>query len=106
MLTVHKMPLKNLFLTGISSGYDKIPNQNATQPITSLSSTSDCTFDFLGKESCHRVTSTLTGTGILFNPMIKPDAEMIPFDGNIDYTRFNFEIETRKSNKFLQLSDS
>jgi hypothetical protein len=50
MVTVHQMPLKNQFLTGISSGYAKIPNQNATQPITMLSFTGDCTFDFLGKK--------------------------------------------------------
>jgi len=98
MLTVHKLPLKNQFLTGISYWYDKTPNQNELQPFTSFSFTGDCTFEFLGKESYSRMTFTLSGIGILFNPMIKPDAEMIPFDVDFDYTRF--EIETTKSNKF------
>jgi hypothetical protein len=90
MLTVHKMPLKNLFLSGIGSGYNKTPNQNKPKPFTSLSITGDCTFDFLRKESCRRVTSTFTGTEILYNTMLKPYAWMIPFDGDFDYTRFNF----------------
>jgi len=106
MLKVHQMPLKNQFLTGISSGYDKTPNQNELQPFTSLSFTSDCMFDTLGKESYSSVTSTIAGTGIVYNTMIKPDAEMILFDGGFESVGFNFEIETAKSNKFLWLSTS
>jgi len=98
MLTVHKMPPKNQFLTGIITRHDKTPNQNEPQPFNSLSFTGDCTFEFWGKESYSRMTSTLSGIRILFNPLIKPDAEMIPFDVDFDYTRF--EIETTKSNKF------
>jgi hypothetical protein len=41
MFTVHKMPLKNQFLTGISSGYAKTPNQNELKPFTSHSFTGD-----------------------------------------------------------------
>ncbi len=98
MLTVHKMPLKNQFLTGISFGYDKISYQNELQPFTS-----GYTFDLLGKESYQRLTTTFAGTGIVYNTMIKPDVEMIPFDGGFDYTRFDFEIETAKSNKFMKI---
>ncbi len=58
MLTVHKMPLKNLFLTGISSVYDKTLNQNELQTFTSLNFEGNCMFDFLGKKSCRRVTET------------------------------------------------
>jgi hypothetical protein len=36
MLTVHHMPLKNQFHTGISSVYDKSPFQNEPKPITAL----------------------------------------------------------------------
>lgn len=42
MLTVHQMPLKNQFLTGISSGYDKIAYQNELKPFTMLNLTSIC----------------------------------------------------------------
>jgi len=59
MLTVHQVPPKNLFLPGISSRHDKIFYQNEAQPITSHSFTGDCTFDFLGKENCRSVNSTL-----------------------------------------------
>jgi len=103
MLTVHKMPLKNQFVSGISFVYDKTPNQNEIQPFTSLSFNGDCTFDFFGKESCRRVTDTFTGTGIVYNSMTKPDAEMMPFNGDFEYFGFNFEIETAKNNKFLVL---
>jgi hypothetical protein len=106
MLTVHKMPHKNQFLTGISSRHNKTPNQNELQPFTSLSFTNDCMFDFLGKESYQRLTTTFAGTGIVYNAMIKPDAEMILFDGGFKSFRFNFEIEMAKSNTFLRLSDS
>jgi hypothetical protein len=106
MLKVHKMPLKNQFLTGISSRYDKTPNQNEPQPFTSHSFTGDCTVDFLGKESRRSMTSAFTGTGILYNTMINPDAEIIPFDRDFDYTRFNFEIETAKNNNFMEIFTS
>jgi len=96
MLKVHKMPLKNHFLTGIGSGYNKTPNQNELQPFTS-----GYTFDFLGKESCRSVTDIFTPTGMLYNTMIKPNVGMIPFDGDFEPIRFNFEIETAKSDKFL-----
>ena len=106
MLKVHKMPLKNQFLTGIISGYDKTPNQNESQPFTGLSFTENCTFDFLGKESYQKLTTTFAGTGIVYNAMIKPDAEMILFYGGFESVGFNFEIDAAKINTFLQLSDS
>jgi len=106
MLIVHKMPLKNQFQIGISSGYDKTPIQNELQPFTSINFSSDYTFDFLGKESCGRVNSNLAGTGIVYNTMLKPDAEMIPFDGDFESFRFNFEIETSKSDNFMMIFPS
>jgi len=51
MLTVHKMPLKNQFLTGIGFMYDKTPQQNELKPFTSLSFTNNCTVDFLAKKA-------------------------------------------------------
>jgi len=101
MLKVHKMPPKNPFLTGICSGRDKTTNQNELQPFTS-----GYTFDFLGKESYQRLTTTFAGTGIVYNAMIKPDAEMILFYGGFESVGFNFEIDAAKINTFLQLSDS
>jgi hypothetical protein len=86
MLTVHKMPLKNQFLTGISCGYDKIPKQNELQSFTSLSFTDDCTFDFLGKESCSRVTNTFNVTEILCDTSKKRDVGLMFFTGDFDTT--------------------
>jgi len=74
MVSVHKMPIKNQFLTGIICGFDKTPNQNGLKPIASLSFTGDCTIDFLGKESCLGVNPTLAGTEIVYKTLIKPDA--------------------------------
>jgi len=86
MLTVLKIPLKNRFLTGIGSRYDKTNKKNEPQPFTNLSFTSDCLFDFLGKESCHKVTDTFAGTGILFNTSKKQDVGLMlctrDFDAN------------------------
>ncbi len=93
------MPLKNQFPTGISSGYDKTPNQNEPQPFTKLSFAGDCTFDFLDKESYQRLTTTLTG--IVYNTSIKPDTGMLLFAWGFDSILSYFEIETRKSNKLL-----
>jgi hypothetical protein len=47
------------------------------------------------------MTDTFTGTGIVYNAMIIPDVEMVPFIGDFKFFRFNFEIETAKNNKFL-----
>jgi hypothetical protein len=103
MLTVHKMPLKNQFLTGIGFMYDKTPQQNELKPFTSFSFTGDCTVDFLGKESLRRMISTFTGTGIVYNAMLKADVEMIPFNGDFYPIRFDFEIGTVKSDKFMKI---
>ena len=106
MLAVYKMPLKNQFQSRISSGYDKTPKQNKLKPFTSISFTGNCTFDFLGKESCHGVTDTLNRTGILYKTSIKPDAEMLLCDGDFDPIRFDFEIETAKSDIFMVIFTS
>jgi hypothetical protein len=57
--------------------------------------------DFLGKESYQSLTTTFTGTGILYKTSIKPDAEMLLCDGDFDPIRFDFEIETAKSDIFM-----
>ena len=106
MLIVHKMPLKNQFQIGISSGYDKTPIQNELQPFTSINFSSDYTFDFLGKESLRMMISTFTGTGILYNTMIKPNAKMIPFYRDFESLRFDFEFETSKSDNFMMIFPS
>ena len=110
MLTVHKMPLKNHCLTGISSGYDKTPNQNEPQPFTSLSFTGDCSFDFLGKESYRRMTDTFNRTGILFNPSKKKqDIGLMFCTGDFDATgtrNTNFEYGASKSDGFMLIFNS
>ena len=106
MLIVHKMPLKNQFQSGISFWYAKTPNQNELKPFISINFSSDYTFDFLGKESLRMMISTFTGTGILYNTMIKPDAKMIPFYGDFESLRFDFEFETSKSDNFMMIFPS
>jgi hypothetical protein len=103
MLTVHQMPLKNQILTGISSGYDKISCQNEAQPFANLSFTNDCTFDFLGKESCRKVTYTFTGIGILCNTSKKQDIGLMFCTGDNDATgtrNTNYVYETSKGKNF------
>jgi hypothetical protein len=98
MLTIHKMPLKNHFITGISSRHDKTPNQNEPQPFTSHSFTNDCTFDFLGKESFQRMTSTQAGTGIVCIYSTKPVVGLLlTFTFLITYY-CNFALFLDKSN--------
>ncbi len=106
MLKIHKMPLKNQFQSRIISAYDKTPNLNDPQPFTGLSFTGDCTVDFLGKERCLMMTSSLAGIAIVDNTIIKTDAAMIPIDGDFESFRFHFEIETAKSNKFRMIFTS
>jgi hypothetical protein len=91
MLTVHKMPLKNQFPTGISSGYDKTPNQNEPQPFTSLSFTGDCTFDFLGKERCQRVTDTFAGNEIIYNLSTKQDVWLMACTGDFNLWEYIYQ---------------
>jgi len=90
------MPLKNQFLSGISSTYDKTPKQNELIPSARISFNGDCTFDFLGIDSFRRVSYTFTGTGIVYNTIKKTDAEMMPFNGyfeSIGEQHTNFQIE-------------
>jgi len=103
MLTVHKMPLKNQFLTGISSGYGKISCQNEPQPITTLGFTGDCLGVSFGKESCNKPGIAFTGAKILNYSSTKPGVGLVLCALDFDSIRPDFEIETAKSNKFLQL---
>jgi hypothetical protein len=95
------MPLKNQFLTGISSRHNKTSNQNELKPFTSLSFTGDCTVDFLGKESYHRITTNSTGTELVYNISTKGGSKLILCTRDFNSIGFDFEIETAKSNKHL-----
>jgi len=106
MLTVHKMPLKNQFLTGISSGHDKIFYQNEAQPITRLGFTGDCLGVDYDNESSNKPDTAFTGTEILNYTSTKPGDGVVLCARGFDSIRSNFEIETAKSNKFLQVFTS
>jgi len=109
MLTVHKIPLKNRFLTGIGSRYDKTPTQNEPQPFTSLSFTRDCTIGFLGKESCQRMTDNFNRTGILYNTSKKQDIGLMLCTRDFDATRTrntDFEYGASKSDGFMLIFNS
>jgi len=106
MLTVHQMPLKNQFLNRISSGYDKISYQNAPKPITTLDFSSDCMFVDYEKEGYNKPGTAFTGTKILNYSSIKPAVGLMHCARGFDSIIFNFEMETAKSNKFLQLFTS
>jgi hypothetical protein len=103
MLTVHQMALRNLFLTGISSGYDKNAYQNEPNPITTLGFTGDCVVVGSKKESSNKPVTAFTGTEILNYSSTKPGVGLVPCARGFYSIIDNFEIETARSNKFLQL---
>jgi len=103
MLTVHKMPLKNLFLTGISSRHDKIFYQNEAQPITRLGFTGDCLGVNSEKKGCIKPVAAFTSADILNYSATKLGVGLVLCARVFDSIKDNFEIETGKSNKFLQL---
>jgi len=94
MVTVHKMPPKNQFLTGSCWEYDKFSYQNEPQTITRLDFNSDCLFVEYTQESILRLTTNSRGAGILYHHSITPVEKLNSCTGD-------FEIETSKSNKFL-----
>jgi hypothetical protein len=98
MLTVHQMPPKNQFLTGISSVYDKTPNQNEPQPFASLSFSSDCFGVDYGEESCHRINSTFTGTEIFNYSSTKPVVGLLLTFTFLITSYCNFALFLDKSN--------
>ena len=103
MFTVHQMLPKNQFLTGISFGYDRISCQNEPQPITTPGFTGDCPFVNSENEGCNMPGTTFTGTEILNYSSTKPGVGLVFYSRGFDSIKDNFEIETGKSNKFLQL---
>ncbi len=106
MLTVHQMPLKNQFLTGISSGYNKISYQNEPQSITSPGFTCDC----LGVDYCSEIyqqkTVNATETKILNFSSTKPGFGLVLCVRGFDTIKPDFEIDTAKSKKFFPLFTS
>jgi hypothetical protein len=101
MVTVHKMPPKNQFLTGSGWEYDKFSYQNEPQTITRLEFNRNCLFVEYTQESIQRLTTSSPGAGILYHPSITPVEKLNPHHGDFEYFRSDFEIETSKSNKFL-----
>jgi len=77
MLTVHQMPHKNQFLTGISSGYDKISYQNEPQPITTAGFIGDYSFVDYEKKGCKKLGTTFTGAKSLNNSSTKPGVGLV-----------------------------
>jgi len=57
MLTFHQIKVKNQFVTGIGSGYEKTLSQNELQTITRLGFTSYFRYVDYGKEDCHEENS-------------------------------------------------
>ena len=106
MLIVHKMPLKNLFLTGIISGYEKTPNQNEPQPITTAGFIGDCWDVDYEKRGCNKTGTAFTGAEIRNYSSTKPGVGLVLCAMGFDTTRSNFEMKTVKSYKFLQLFTS
>jgi hypothetical protein len=90
MLTVHQMPLKNQILTGISSGRDKTPNQNESQPITTPGFTGDCLGVDTEKESCNKPGSDFIIAEILNFSSTKPGFGLVLCARGFDSVRSNF----------------
>jgi hypothetical protein len=72
MLTVYKMPFKNLFLTGIGSGYYKNSYQNELQPIPTPGFSGDSWGVDYEKIGCNKPGTIFTGTEILNYSLTKP----------------------------------
>jgi hypothetical protein len=103
MLTVHQMPPKNQFLTGISSGYDKISYQNEPKRIIRLGFTGDCLCVDCCCENYQQKSVTATVTEFLFFSSTKPGVGLVLCARGFGSIKPDFEIETGKSNKFLLL---
>ena len=106
MLTVHHMPLKNHFLSGISSEYYKSPCQDKPQPITTLGFTSDCLGVNYEKKDCNKPGTAFTGAEILNFSSTKPGVGLVLCARGFDSIKDNIKMETAKSDKFLQLFTS
>jgi hypothetical protein len=106
MLKVHKMPLKNQFLTGISTGYNKILSQNEPKLVNRLGFTGECLCVDCCSENYQRKTFTATRIEIFNFSPTKPGVGLVLCARGFDSNRSNFEIETSKSNKLLKIFTS
>ena len=77
MLTVQHISPKNQFLSGISSGFDKTPNQNEPQPITTAGFIGDYSFVDYEKKGCKKLGTTFTGAKSLNNSSTKPGVGLV-----------------------------
>jgi hypothetical protein len=103
MLTVHQMLLKNRFLTGIGSGYDKILSQTRPKPNTTLCFAGNFQCVDCCCENYQRKTVTATETQILNFSSTKPEVSLVLFAQGFDSIRPNYEIETAKSDNFMEI---
>jgi hypothetical protein len=106
MLTVYQMTLKNHFLTGISSGYDKFSYQNELKSLTTTGFTGDCVGVFCEKEGCNKPGTAFTGTKIFNFSSTKPGVGLVLCARGFDSIKDNIKMETGKSKKFLLLFTS
>lgn len=106
MLTGHQMLLKNRFLTGIGSGYDKILGQTRPKPNTTLCFTGDCLCVGCNSKNYQQKTVTVTGTEILNYSPTKPGVGLVLCAGGFDFDRDNFKMETAKNDKFREIFTS
>jgi len=97
---------KNHFLSGISSGYDKISYHDEPQSIIMPGITGECLGFDCCTENYQRKTVTATRTEILFYSSTKPGFGLVVCARGFDSIKSNVEIETAKSNKLLQLLGS
>ncbi len=105
MLTVYQMLLKNRFLTGIGSRYDKILNQIRPKPYCTLSFAGDCLWVDCNSENYQWKTVTATRTEILNYSSTKPGVGFVLFARGFDNTNLILKLMA-KSNMYLQLFTS
>ncbi len=103
MLTVHQMLLKNRFLTGIGSGYDKITDQNEPKPNCTLSFDSDCLSVYYSNGNHQQKTLNITGAEILNFSSTKPGVGLVNCAWGFDSFRPDYEIETAKNDTYIKI---
>jgi len=95
------MLLKNRFLNGIGSGYDKILGQTRPKPIYTLCFASECQCFECCCENYQQKTGTATGTETLNFSSTKPGVGLILCAGGFDAIRPDYEFETAKNDNFM-----
>ena len=106
MLKVHQMLLKNRFLTGLDSGYDKIMSQTRQKPNSLFSFTGDCLCFDCNCENYQQKTVTGAGTEIFNYSSTKPGVGLVLCARGLDPNRLNYEIETAKNDSFMEIFTS